>query len=333
MKYIVMECHKGYAVLMDEESRFVTAADLHYEVGQTVTDPVVMNEKPAAGRITFTVGKFIAAAACLVLFASAGMMYYSHNLKPHSTVVISAQANIKMEVNKKGKVIQLISDSESGKELLKNYSGKGKDKLTVANEIIGLELEKGYVSNGDTIDLYVSSDDSNGYETFKSDLESSISDISVSVHGVGNDDKPEKPADKVQKPEPPKPGGEAGHEKPAADKEKPVQPPSPPAVTPPAHDTPPAQKPEPPKKSDKADNTPAPPAAAEPKAPEKPGENDHGDAKKPEAPAVPAKPDPPGEDKHSNHENLSEETEINNALGLGELLPTALLPEAGQDTT
>jgi len=33
MKYIVMECHEGYAVLMDEESRFVNAANMHYEVG------------------------------------------------------------------------------------------------------------------------------------------------------------------------------------------------------------------------------------------------------------------------------------------------------------
>ena len=44
MKYLVMECHAGYAVLMDEASRFVRAANLHYEIGQTVTDPVLMTE-------------------------------------------------------------------------------------------------------------------------------------------------------------------------------------------------------------------------------------------------------------------------------------------------
>ena len=42
MKYIVMECHEAYAILMDEESRFFHAANLHYSVGQTVSAPILM---------------------------------------------------------------------------------------------------------------------------------------------------------------------------------------------------------------------------------------------------------------------------------------------------
>ena len=38
MKYIVMECHLSYAILLDENGRFIKAANLHYETGQTVTD-------------------------------------------------------------------------------------------------------------------------------------------------------------------------------------------------------------------------------------------------------------------------------------------------------
>ena len=30
---------------MDEESRFVNAANMHYEVGQSVTDPIIMNNE------------------------------------------------------------------------------------------------------------------------------------------------------------------------------------------------------------------------------------------------------------------------------------------------
>ena len=45
MKYIVMECHPSYAVLLDEEGRFVKAANLHYETGQTVCEPVLMREE------------------------------------------------------------------------------------------------------------------------------------------------------------------------------------------------------------------------------------------------------------------------------------------------
>ena len=42
MSYLVMECHPGYAVLLDEEGRFLKAANLRYETGQTVYDPCLL---------------------------------------------------------------------------------------------------------------------------------------------------------------------------------------------------------------------------------------------------------------------------------------------------
>lgn len=334
MKYTVMECHEGYAVLMDEEARFVTSANLHYEVGQSVTDPIILNEEQTARKITFTPGKFIAAAACLVLFASAGSMYYSHNLKTHSTVVISSDANIRMEVNKKGKVIHIVSDSESGKELLKNYSAKGKDKLTVANEIIGLEMEKGYISGGDTVDLYVSADDPKGYATFGADIERSNSEINVSVHGVAKAEKPAKPKDDAKKPDPPKPDKDNTPKAPSPEKDKDKdkdkemeQQPAHTSAAVPAPETTDAKKPEPPKAGGK-DDPPAPPADAEPKAPKEPkkhDENVHEDSKKPDVPHEP--PKPPHHDEGGKNRDISAEIEISGQISLGEKRPTALLHE------
>lgn len=44
MKYIVMECHFSYAVLLDENGKFLKAANRGYHVGQTVTDPVLVGD-------------------------------------------------------------------------------------------------------------------------------------------------------------------------------------------------------------------------------------------------------------------------------------------------
>lgn len=44
MKYMVMECRPSYAILLDEEGCFKKAANLHYEVGQIVEEPVLMRE-------------------------------------------------------------------------------------------------------------------------------------------------------------------------------------------------------------------------------------------------------------------------------------------------
>ena len=48
MSYMVIECRRSYAILLDEEGRFLKAANLHYKVGQTVSDPVLMREPQAA---------------------------------------------------------------------------------------------------------------------------------------------------------------------------------------------------------------------------------------------------------------------------------------------
>ena len=148
MKYMVMECHEGYAVLMDEESRFVQAANLRYKVGQTVTDPVLMNaEELNRGRISMHISKFVAAAACLTIAVSAGAFYYSSNYKTHSTVLISSEANVRMELNKKGKVLNISTENADSDEIIKNYDGKGKDMLDAANDIIDIEKDKGESSD------------------------------------------------------------------------------------------------------------------------------------------------------------------------------------------
>ena len=36
MNYLVMEVHPAYAVVLDEEGRFLKTANLHYQVGDTV---------------------------------------------------------------------------------------------------------------------------------------------------------------------------------------------------------------------------------------------------------------------------------------------------------
>ena len=187
MKYIVMECHEGYAVLMDEESRFVNAANLHYEVGQTVTEPVLMiSSNKSSPHISFIVTRIAAAAACIVLFSAVGINYYSTNFKTASTVLISSETGIKMGLNKKGKVICLTSNTDCGKQILKEYNGKGKDKLTVANEILEIEISKGIIDSDDTVELYISTDDSDEYSNYKSDFENGISDIKVNVQDYDN---------------------------------------------------------------------------------------------------------------------------------------------------
>ena len=136
MSYLVMECHPGYAVLLDEDGRFLKAANLRYEIGQTVYDPVLMKETPERQRHTVRwISSGIAAiAACFLLFFGIG--YYQNYLQPYSSIYLTINPEVQMDLNRQGTVVGLMGTNEDGETLLEGYDGKGKDKVTVADELI-----------------------------------------------------------------------------------------------------------------------------------------------------------------------------------------------------
>ena len=141
MNYLVMECHPGYAVLLDEEGRFLKAANLRYETGQTVYDPVLMKETPERQRHTVRwISSGIAAiAACFLLFFGIG--YYQNYLQPYSSIYLTINPEVQMDLNRQGTVVGLTGANEDGETLLEGYDGKGKDKITVADELIDRAIE------------------------------------------------------------------------------------------------------------------------------------------------------------------------------------------------
>ncbi len=283
MKYIVMECHKGYAVLMDEESRYMKAANLRYVVGQTVTTPVLMEYSAGEERrISFYVTRFAAAAACLALAVSAGSFYYTRNFKTHSTVLISAKTNIRMDLNKKGEVLHLSGGDDAADELLKDYNGKGKDKLTAANEILDIERAQGLNTEENVVNIFIKAD-ADEYNIFKEEFENGITDAKVNVYefGVPKPHEPAKPD--AHKPDGAKPKDENVPEPPKVHEDNGNVPEAP---IPPQEDVKAPEAPKP-------DNGAVPVAPVQPETPKKPEPHDTH-----EVPAhEPAKPEVKNDEK------------------------------------
>ena len=194
MKYTVMECHEGYAVLMGEDSCFVRAANMHYSVGQIVTSPIILDDdvkRSAISRSVFV--KIAAAAACITLISAVGLNYYSKNLKTHSVLTIGSDFNIQLELNSKGKVIRMKSQTADGKDVLEHYDTKDKNMVGAVNDILDVMKEQGYITNDDTVELYISADSKKESESYKNEIEHEISAQKVNVSVV---DKPPEPPQK-----------------------------------------------------------------------------------------------------------------------------------------
>ena len=150
MKYLVLEVHPGYAVLLDTEGRFVRAANLGYTVGETVTDIVIMRENAGSrfGR-TVKLVSGIAAAACVCL-VGAGLYlgYYVPNYAEYGTVAMEINPGIRMTLSRTGRVLDLEGINADGEALASGYEFRGKPEKTVADELADRAVAMGYLSDG-----------------------------------------------------------------------------------------------------------------------------------------------------------------------------------------
>lgn len=159
MEYLVMECHPAYAVLLDEEGRFVKAANLNYEVGQKVTEVILMEEEPQSTPKAGATGRFVrgavgAVAACLCLVLLGFGLFFR---TAHATVELYLGPAASLEVDREGQVVSLTPLNAEGGALLKEYDGAGRDAQTVCRELMEKAMAEGYAPPEDGYSLSVSS--------------------------------------------------------------------------------------------------------------------------------------------------------------------------------
>lgn len=157
MSYLVMEVHPAYAVVLDEEGRFLKAANLRYQVGDTVQN-IVELKKPKARSTSLwksLSGLAVAAAClCLVFFG-----WYQPNYTAYGTLRIQINPDVEMTISRTDRVLGLEGLNEDGEDLIEGYSYKGKDRETAANELVERAIHMGYLSNGETVSITISSAD------------------------------------------------------------------------------------------------------------------------------------------------------------------------------
>ena len=157
MSYLVMETHPAYAVLLDEEGRFLKAANLRYQVGDTVQDIVELQppkaNPPALWKPLSGVAG-LAACVCLVFFG-----YYQPNYTAYGTLRIQINPDVEMTVSRTDRVLGLDGLNEDGEALIAGYAYQGKDRETAAGELVERAIDMGYLSDGETVSITVTSAD------------------------------------------------------------------------------------------------------------------------------------------------------------------------------
>ncbi len=192
LRYMVMECHLGYAVVLDGEGRFLKVANLHYEVGDVVSSVVMLQDSGVrSARMRRILVQAVSAAACLcVLMLGARQLVFA----PYGTVRIQINPDVELTVNYLNYVTALTGLNADGKALSDGYEGLWKRAERVAEELADRAEAMGFLSDGDTVYLAVNSAHArwrSGLETrIVSGLEAHLADTITVLPGAAPEAEP-----------------------------------------------------------------------------------------------------------------------------------------------
>lgn len=217
MKYLVMECHMAYAVVLDEDGRFLKAANMGYEVGQTLDTimeivepgPAFSNEQhpsdifydtafeeghPSASKksrpLLRLLRRSLPVAAAFCLFLSAGHYFI---MSPYGTVRISINPKIELSVNRLNYVLTLSGINPDGEHLIQGYEYKRKTVSEAALDLTERARTMGYLTAGGTVYIGASSVHEDWEDDVKKDLAWELgSRLEPDIH-ISAGPKPDEP--------------------------------------------------------------------------------------------------------------------------------------------
>ncbi len=176
MSYLVMECRRSYAVLLDQEGRFVKAANLRYEVGQTVLDPVLLEEPAPRLKLLPWIGggaAGLAAIAAALVFAVILPLYHQA-VDVYSSIYLTINPQVQMDLNHAGDVVELTGTNRDGVLLLEGYDHTGKDRLTVADELVDRAIDMGFLEDGGTVNFSIDTPEESLFQEYGMELRDEV---------------------------------------------------------------------------------------------------------------------------------------------------------------
>lgn len=155
MKYMVVECHPGYAVVLDENGSFLKVANRKYEIGQMLTEVVPM-QVPAKKKTGRWVTGLAAMAACLVLVFG---LFLPRGQQPYASVYVKINPEVRIDVDEQDMVVGLAGVNQDGTDLIAGYDFRKKSLDTVTDELVDRAIDMGYLTAEGQITISLESQD------------------------------------------------------------------------------------------------------------------------------------------------------------------------------
>lgn len=189
MTYMVMEVHTSYCIVMDEAGRFIKAANMNFEIGQTIERiEALVRPRPKRKNITRVITITSSIAACLVIALAFSLTLFTppSSLTPYAAVYLSINPEVRLDVTKDGQVSGATGLNEDAKTLLNGYDASEKELKVVTSELMKRSVELGFLSDGGSVTVSIDAPDEAWFESTGIDLRKNLSgmlgkDVTVSI--------------------------------------------------------------------------------------------------------------------------------------------------------
>ena len=163
MTYLVIECHPGYAVVLDQTGRFLKVANLNYQVGETVSFVIecTAEEEPVTIHSLRRRRILLSAASLAASFFLAVLGTWHICLTPYGAVRIQINPDLKLTVNRLDYVISADGLNDDGLRLLDGYRFRGQKLEQASDDLADRAMEMGYLKEGGQILLTLESSHEN----------------------------------------------------------------------------------------------------------------------------------------------------------------------------
>ena len=160
MNYLVLETHPAYVVVLDEQGRFLKAANQNYQVGQQLGQIIPFRQpKPEISWVKKSMAGLAGLAACLCLVLGGYFGYYQPNFTAYGSLLVEINPQVELTLSQTHRVLDLGAQNEDGQVLIEGYDYQNKDGDTVVEELVARAMELGFLSNGESVTLTVQGQD------------------------------------------------------------------------------------------------------------------------------------------------------------------------------
>lgn len=216
MTYLVMEVHRSYAVLLDEDGEFFYAANLDYKVGDRVQNPVLMREPeveskakvlPFAAKAAGVSALMIVLAALFFIFIRGGQVDESPPPTIASSIYMTINPEVRLDLDENGQVVEITGLNAEGRDLVETID-LDTNRLEILDSLFTQSVNQDYLQDGGHVQVGLDTD-SGHFAQYAEEIEGLLLslqetiDFTFEIVDLRNPEPVQEEVDAPEEPEPP----------------------------------------------------------------------------------------------------------------------------------